>query len=212
MKEKLLNLSEAILDGDPDLAVEITNELVEDGAKAVDIMDKGLAVGIQKAGELYEQGEYFLPDLVCSADAMKDSLAIVQPLMDKEVSGSNNKGTVVMATVQGDIHDIGKTIVASMLTSAGYTVIDLGCDVPNEEVLRVAKEKNADILGLSALLATTMQEQKAIVETLKGEGSDIKIMIGGAPVTQDFADQINADGYSDDAIEAIKEADRLMGN
>lgn len=212
MEEKLLNLSEAILDGDPDLAVEITNELVEDGAKAVDIMDKGLAVGIQKAGELYEQGEYFLPDLVCSADAMKDSLAIVQPLMDKEVSGSNNKGTVVMATVQGDIHDIGKTIVASMLTSAGYTVIDLGCDVPNEEVLRVAKEKNADILGLSALLATTMQEQKAIVETLKGEGSDIKIMIGGAPVTQDFADQINADGYSDDAIEAIKEADRLMGN
>lgn len=212
MEEKLLNLSEAILDGDSDLAVEITNELVEDGAKAVDIMDKGLAVGIQKAGELYEQGEYFLPDLVCSADAMKDSLAIVQPLMDKEVSGSNNKGTVVMATVQGDIHDIGKTIVASMLTSAGYTVIDLGCDVPNEEVLRVAKEKNADILGLSALLATTMQEQKAIVETLKGEGSNIKIMIGGAPVTQDFADQINADGYSDDAIEAIKEADRLMGN
>ena len=212
MDEKLLSLSEAILDGDPELAVEITNELVGAGVKAVEIMDKGLAIGIQKAGELYEEGEYFLPDLVCSADAMKDSLAIIQPLMDSEVSGSNNKGTVVMATVQGDIHDIGKTIVASMLTSAGYTVIDLGCDVPNEEVIRVAKEKNADIIGLSALLATTMQEQKNIVETLKSEGSNIKIMIGGAPVTQDFADQINADGYSDDAIEAIKEADRLMSN
>lgn len=210
MDEKLLQLSEAILEGEAEDAVDLTNELISGGVNAIDIMDKGLSVGIQKAGELYESKEYFLPDLVCSADAMKDCLAIVQPLLDSQVSGSNSKGTVVMATVQGDIHDIGKTIVASMLTSSGYSVIDLGCDVPNEEVIRVAKEKNADIIGLSALLATTMAEQKKIVEALKAEGSDIKIMIGGAPVTQEFADKIQADGYSDDAIEAIKVANKLM--
>lgn len=211
MQKEFETLIDAIREGDEEEAVKVTTGLIEKGTKAMDIMNQGLSVGIQQAGELYEEGEFFLPDLVCAADAMKASLEIVQPLLDAEVENTMSKGTVVMATVQGDIHDIGKTIVASMLTASGYTVIDLGCDVPNEEVIRVAKENNADIIGLSALLATTMQEQKNIVEALRKEGSDIKVMIGGAPVTEEFAESIHADGYSEDAIEAIKKADELMG-
>lgn len=209
--EQLLdNLRLSIVEGDEKQAIELTKKALCGKIEALKIIDDALSIGIQEAGRLYEKGEYFLPDIVCAADAMKKSLEIVQPYLDSETSLS--KGTIAIATVKGDIHDIGKTIVASLLTSEGYTVYDLGCDVPNEEVIRVAKEKNADMVGLSALLATTMQEQRALVEAFKNSGLPVKVMVGGAPVTQEFADMINASGYAENGIAAVRLANKLMEN
>ncbi len=210
-KKKILDdIRIAVLEGDDEIAEELAKQALEAGIGAIEIMDGALALGIQEAGNLYEEGEYFLPDLVCSADAMKLAIEVIQPELDKLSDGNISKGKVLIATVQGDIHDIGKTIVSSMLTSAGYTVYDLGCDVKNELVIQQAKEKDVDIVALSALLTTTMQEQKNIINTFKEDGVNVKVMIGGAPVTQEFADIIGADGYSENAVEAVQLANRLM--
>lgn len=207
-KQLLDELRVSIIEGDEEQALKLTKKALAEEINALEIIDNALSVGIREAGALYEEGEYFLPDIVCAADAMKKALEMLQPYLDSETSIS--KGKIVIATVQGDIHDIGKTIVASMLTSAGFTVYDLGCDVPNEEVIRVAKEKNADLVGLSALLATTMQEQRVLVEAFKNSGIPVKVIIGGAPVTQEFADMIGASGYAENALDAVRLANKLM--
>jgi len=208
-KEFLERIRNCIVEGDEELAKQFAMQVVSSPEDVLEAIDNGFSWGIKEVGRLYESGEYFLPDLICSADAMKAALAILKPVLDKS-SSATSKGTIVIATVQGDIHDIGKTIVASMLTAAGYNVIDLGCNVPNELVIEKAISENADIVALSALLATTMEEQRNIINTLKRQGIDKKVMIGGAPVSQAFADSIGASGYSENAVSAVQLATRLL--
>ena len=206
-------MKEAVLDGDEDEAVALAEKALADGLNLNEVMDKGFLAGIQEAGQLYEDEEYFLPDLVCSADAMKAALEILDEAMKNNPDAEAGAAAkVALVTVQGDVHDIGKTIVGAMMTAAGFEVYDLGTDVLNEDVIAKVKEIDPDILGLSALLTTTMEEQGRIVEMLKAEGirDDVKVIIGGAPVNQAWADKITADGYSDNAIAAVKLANELL--
>lgn len=200
-------MKNAVLDGAEDLAAELAQSALEEDMDLTKVMNEGFLKGIQEAGELYQAGEYFLPELVCAADAMKVALEILTPAL-KRSSGDaiRTKGTVVLATVQGDVHDIGKMIVGAMLTAAGYEIYDLGADVPNEKVLETVKERNPDVLGLSALLTTTMEEQKNIIKLLEEENlrDQMKVIVGGAPVSSKWADLIHADGYSDNAMDAVK--------
>lgn len=206
-------MKEAVLDGDEEEAVRLAEQALEEGLDLQKVMDDGFLAGIQEAGQLYEDEEYFLPDLVCSADAMKCALEVLDEAMKNDPNAQ--KGTaakVALVTVQGDVHDIGKTIVGAMMTASGFEVYDLGTDVLNEEVIAKVKEIDPDVLGLSALLTTTMEEQGNIIEMLKAKGlrEDVKVIIGGAPVNQAWADKITADGYSDNAIAAVKLAQNLL--
>lgn len=177
---------------------------------ASDILNTMLIPAINEVGELFNQQKYFLPQLIASAEAMKIAIEFLEPELAKGAQ-TEKLGTVVIATVAGDIHDIGKNLVALMLKNYGFDVIDLGKDVPNEEVIRVAKEKDADIIAASALMTTTMQEMKEIVRLRNEEGLRAKIMIGGAVITQSYCDEIGADGYSKDAQEAVVVAKKLIG-
>ena len=159
------------------------------------------------------RGEFFLPELVQGAEAMKAAVAVLQPALDAYGSGRKALGIAVAGTVAGDIHEIGKTIVCSMLSAAGFTVTDVGCDVPVDTFIAKVKELNPDLLLLSALLTTTMPNQQKTIEALKEAGlrDSVKVMIGGAPTTRAWADEIGADGYSEDAIEAVTTAKGLLG-
>jgi len=205
MKELFDKMKAAVLDGEEDEAVALAKQALAEKMDLKTVMDEGFLKGIQEAGQLFADGDYYLPDLVCSADAMKSALAVLDVELKKPASGFVSKGKVVMTTVQGDVHDIGKIIVAAMLTANGYEVHDLGVDVPNEEVLASIDEINPDVVGLSALLTTTMVEQKNIIDALKASGkrNNVKVIVGGAPVTHEWANKIGADGYSDDAISAV---------
>jgi corrinoid protein of di/trimethylamine methyltransferase len=212
MKELLEQMKEAVLEGEEENAVALAKQALADQLDLKIVMDEGFLKGIQEAGQLFASGEYFLPDLVCSADAMKSALGILDEELKRPASGFVSKGKVIMTTVQGDVHDIGKIIVGAMLTANGYEVFDLGVDVPNEEVLEAVDQIRPDILGLSALLTTTMVEQKNIIEMLKGSGkrNDVMVIVGGAPVTHEWANKIGADGYSDDAISAVALVNKLL--
>jgi trimethylamine corrinoid protein len=212
MKDLLEQMKAAVLDGEEELAVELAEKALADKLDLKVVMDEGFIKGIQEAGRLFAEGEYFLPDLVCSADAMKAALAVLDEELKRPTSGFETKGKIIMTTVQGDVHDIGKIIVGAMLTAVGYEVHDLGVDVPNEEVIAAIDEIKPDVVGLSALLTTTMVEQKNIIEALKASGKRdaAKIIVGGAPVTHEWADKIGADGYSDDAISAVALVNSLL--
>jgi len=212
MKELLEQMKASILEGDEEMAVELAEKALADKLDLKVVMDEGFIKGIQEAGRLFAEGEYFLPDLVCSADAMKAALAVLDEELKRPASGFEAKGKVIMTTVQGDVHDIGKIIVGAMLTAVGYEVHDLGVDVPNEEVIAAIDEIKPDVVGLSALLTTTMVEQKNIIDLLKASGKrdTAKIIVGGAPVTREWADKIGADGYSDDAISAVALVNSLL--
>ena len=206
-------MKEAVLDGDEEEAVSLAQQALEEGLDLQKVMDDGFLAGIQEAGQLYEDEEYFLPDLVCSADAMKCALEVLDEAMKNDPNAQRGAAAkAALVTVQGDVHDIGKTIVGAMMTASGFEVYDLGTDVLNEDVIAKVKEIDPDILGLSALLTTTMEEQGNIIGMLKSEGlrDDVKVIIGGAPVNQAWADKITADGYSDNAIAAVKLAQGLL--
>ncbi len=206
-------MKEAVLDGDEEEAVRLAEQALEEGLELQKVMDDGFLAGIQEAGQLYEDEEYFLPDLVCSADAMKCALEVLDEAMKNDPNAQKGAAAkVALVTVQGDVHDIGKTIVGAMMTASGFEVYDLGTDVLNEDVIAKVKEIDPDVLGLSALLTTTMEEQGNIIEMLKAEGlrNDVKVIIGGAPVNQAWADKITADGYSDNAIAAVKLAQEVL--
>ena len=206
-------MKEAVLDGDEEEAVRLAEQALEEGLELQKVMDDGFLAGIQEAGQLYEDEEYFLPDLVCSADAMKCALEVLDEAMKNDPNAQKGAAAkVALVTVQGDVHDIGKTIVGAMMTASGFEVYDLGTDVLNEDVIAKVKEIDPDVLGLSALLTTTMEEQGNIIEMLKAEGlrDDVKVIIGGAPVNQAWADKITADGYSDNAIAAVKLTQTLL--
>ena len=203
-------LYKAVLKGNRKGIVTIVNKALEQGEDPSDLLNKCLLPAINEVGEYFDKGKYFLPQLIGSAEAMKNAIEVLEPLLLKDVD-SSQMTTVVLATVEGDIHDIGKNLVALMLKNYGFRVIDLGKDVPAAEIVNAAKEHQARIIGLSALMTTTMQKMREVVQLVKEEQLDAKIMIGGAVITQEYADEIGADGYSNDAANAVRLAKRLIG-
>ena len=203
-------LRHAVLKGNRKGIAAITRQALAAGEEPQSLLNDVLLPAINEVGELFDKGKYFLPQLIGSAEAMKNSIEVLEPLLMKETD-SQNMPVVVIATVEGDIHDIGKNLVALMLKNYGFRVIDLGKDVSKEEIIRAAKEHNAQIIALSALMTTTMQRMREVIALAKEEGLQARVMIGGAVITQDYADEIGADGYSRDAAEAVRVAQKLSG-
>ncbi len=201
----------AVIDGEPEDAVQYAKDALEAKLDPLTCINKGLMPGIQKVGELFSSGEYFLPELIIGADAMKAALDVLEPAL---VGGQEREvvGRVVLGTVEGDLHEIGKTLVGTMLTANGFKVTDIGVDQSPEAFVKAIQEHRADIVGASALLTTTMLQQKKLIEALESAGirDQVKVMIGGAPVTDRYAKEIGADGYAEDAISAVDIAYRLM--
>lgn len=202
-------LKTAVLKGNRNGIVKITKEALESGEKPAELLNQVLLPAINQVGEFFDQGKYFLPQLIASAEAMKNSIEVLEPLLQTGGTGEEMP-VVVIATVEGDIHDIGKNLVALMLKNHGFHVIDLGKDVPQAKILESVKEHHAEFIALSALMTTTMQRMREIVAAAKEEGITAKIIIGGAVITQEYADEIGADGYSKDAADAVKLAKSLM--
>ena len=201
-------LRNAVMKGNRNGIAAVTRQALAEGEEPASLLNGVLLPAINDVGELFDKGKYFLPQLIGSAEAMKNAIEVLEPLLLKETDAADMP-TVVIATVEGDIHDIGKNLVALMLKNYGFHVIDLGKDVPKEEIVRAAKENNARIIALSALMTTTMQRMREVIEYAREQNVDAKVMIGGAVITQDYADEIGADGYSADAAEAVRLAKRL---
>ena len=206
-------MKQSVIDGEVEDAERLAQEGLDAGLPPGDILDSGFVKGIEEVGELFGRGEFFLPELVQGAEAMKAAVAVLQPALDAAGGERKSLGVAVAGTVAGDIHEIGKTIVCSMLSAAGFSVTDVGCDVPVETFIAKCRETDADLLLLSALLTTTMPNQQKTIEALKEAGlrDRVKVMIGGAPTTRAWADEIGADGYAEDAIEAVNAAKALLG-
>ena len=210
--ELLTAMSRAVIEGDAISAAAFAAEWLKmDNANPLKAVEEGLTPGIREVGRLYEEGEYFLPELVTSAEAMKAALNILRPAI-VSASGKLEKGVVVMATVEGDIHEIGKTVVSAILEARGFRVYDLGANVKMEILFKRVKEINPDVVGLSALLTTTMVNQKKALEGIRRMNSPAKVIVGGSPVSRAWAEQIGADGYGKDAFEAVQVVERLLGN
>lgn len=209
LSDPLRSLYHAVMKGNRSTIRSITQAALDAGEEAGVILNTCLLPAINEVGELFDKGKYFLPQLIGSAEAMKQAIEVLEPLLLKDSSGEDMP-VVVIATVEGDIHDIGKNLVALMLKNHGFQVIDLGKDVPKEEIVRTAKENHAAIIALSALMTTTMQRMRDVVVYAKEQGVTAKIMIGGAVITKEYADEIGADGYSKDAADAVKLAKRLL--
>jgi trimethylamine corrinoid protein len=212
-EEMYAKMAKAIIEGRKSEAVDLAREAVKAKLDLTEVIDKGYVPGIQKVGELWEKGDYFLPELITGGECMKAAMAVLQPELDKAKIKTRSKGKVVIGTVEGDIHDIGKNLVASMLSANGFDVIDLGADVKLEKFVEKAEETKADFICLSALLTTTMLGQKKAIELLKQKNlyGKYKVLVGGAPANQKWADEIGADGYAENAMLAVKLAARLKG-
>lgn len=210
-QEMFDKLAQAVIEGEPDAAEALAKEALEKNIDPLQCITEGLTKGIQKVGELFASGEYFLPELIIGADAMKKALDILEPTLVGD-QAREVAGIVVIGTVEGDLHEIGKTLVGTMLTANGFKVIDIGVDKASSEFIDAIKEYGAVIVGASALLTTTMLQQKNLVESLKEAGlrEKVKVMVGGAPVTDSFSKEIGADGYAEDAISAVDLAFRLI--
>lgn len=203
-------LRDAVLKGNRSGIVQITKDALAEGAEAKALLDEVLLPAINTVGDYFDSGRYFLPQLIAGAEAMKLSIEVLEPLMLKKETGEDMP-VVIIATVEGDIHDIGKNLVALMLKNYGFKVVDLGKDVPKERIIEAAKEHNASIIALSALMTTTMKQMEAVIKYAKEQGVTAKIMVGGAVITEEYANEIGADGYSRDAADAVKLAGRLIG-
>ena len=210
-REILSKLAKSVEDGEPEDAAALAQQALDEGLDPLMCINEGLTAGITRVGESFSCGDAYLPDLILGGEAMKSALAILEPALldsqEREVTGR-----VVLGTVKGDLHEIGKTLVGTMLTANGFQVTDLGVDQTAEGFIAAIKETGAELVGMSALLTTTMREQQTIIDALKEEGlrDQVKVMVGGAPVTQSWADQIGADGYAEDAISAVDLAYRLI--
>ena len=204
------NLRKAVIKGNRNGIARLTQAALDEGENPDKLLNEVLLPAINQVGEYFDKGKYFLPQLIASAEAMKNAIEVLEPLLQKETE-SKEMPVVVIATVEGDIHDIGKNLVALMLKNYGFKVIDLGKDVPSSQIIAAAKEHNAQIIALSALMTTTMQRMREVIADAKAQQMDAKVMIGGAVITQEYADEIGADGYSRDAADAVKLAKRLNG-
>jgi len=210
--EMVKQLAQAVIEGDIDKSKELTTTMVTNGVSPTAILNEGLTKGLMVVGERFGNGDAFLTDLMLSAEAMKTGLQVVEPELRKSHVEREYVGTVVIGTVEGDIHDIGKTIVATMFEVSGFRVVDLGCDVKSQVFLEKIGETKANILGLSALLSTTMGKQQETIKSLEAKGvrSTVKVMVGGAPVTPEWAKQIGADDTAPDAMLAVTKAKHLI--
>jgi len=204
-------ISEAIVSLDREKAINFAKKAIEENMNLLDVVEKGFGAGIRRIGDLWEEGVFFLPELMLGGNIVQESMEILLPYL-KANKEDIMSGKVVIATIEGDIHSIGKTIVATMLSANGFEVYDLGADVSAEKIINTALEKNVNIIGVSALLTTTMIGQKKLIETLEHKGirDKFKVILGGAPVTQSWVDECQADGYADNAIEAVKLIKKLM--
>lgn len=205
-------LRQAVIDGQAAAAAAATERALAEGLAPRTLVDDALIPAMDEAGRLFQLGEFFVPELLVAARALKASQALITPLLAGSPTGI--RGRVAMGTVKGDMHDIGKNLVAALLQGGGFEVIDLGSDVPPERFVAAVTDQRAGVIGLSALLTTTMLQMKATLRALEDSGvrGSVKVMIGGAPVTQRFADEIGADGYADNAAAALALARRLMGS
>jgi len=208
----IAKLHDAILDGDAKTAVAVTEQALAENTDPHELLDKQMIPAMDEVGRRFESGEYFVPELLISARAMKAALKLIRPVLI--ASGSEPVGRVVIGTVKGDLHDIGKNLVASMLEGGGFEVVDLGVDIKPEDIISAIQNDGANIVGLSALLTTTMPSMKTVVDELTSAGlrDQVKVIIGGAPVTQHYADEIGADGYSDTAVGAVALARKLVAH
>ena len=214
VKDELLrSMNDAIVAGDKAAAVALAADAVRSGADLLEVIEKGYVPGLQKVGELWEQGDYFLPELISSAEAMKAAMAVLEPELDRKKIEARTGGKVVIGTVEGDIHDIGKNLVASMLQAGGFEVFDLGADVKLERFVEKAEAVGAQIICLSALLTTTMTNQKRLIGLLRDRGlrDKYKVLVGGAPASLKWADEIGADGYAENAVAAVKLVRTIAG-
>ena len=206
----MLAITNAVKDGRRKIVEQLVNEALAEGVSAETILNEGLVTGMNELGEMFKNGEVYVPEVLVAARAMKAGTSILKPLLLD--ANATSLGTVAIGTVQGDLHDIGKNLVGMMLEGTGFTVVDLGEDVAPEKFVEAVKN-GAQIIGMSALLTTTMPNMSATVEALKAAGlrDQVKVIIGGAPITQEYADQIGADGYSTDAASAAELAKKLIG-
>jgi len=209
----LAQITTSIVEGEPDETVGVTRQALEAGLEPMTIINEGLVPGMNTVGDKFQSGEYFLPHLIIAANGMQQAMGLLEPELRAREQVVEAAGTVVIGSVAGDIHEIGKSLVATMLSASGFEVHDLGVDVPTETFVAKVKETGANLLGLSALLTTTMTVQREVIEALEEAGirDQVKVIIGGAPVSQKWADTIDADGYAEDAVGAIKEARQLVG-
>jgi 5-methyltetrahydrofolate--homocysteine methyltransferase len=207
---KYQELADAIIKGDNTASKEIAEKLIADGVKAAEILNDGLVPGMNVVGAKFKANEMYIPEVLIAARAMHAAMDIIKPLLAE--SGAEMKGTVVVGTVQGDLHDIGKNLVCMMLEGGGFSIVDAGVDVPTEKYIEEIKKSGAKVLGLSALLTTTMPGMKEVIDAVKAdpETADVKVMVGGAPLTQEYADSIGAAGYAADASSAVDLANELM--
>ena len=213
MSQELLDaMRQSIIDGDEEKSEALARQALEQGLDPLTAINQGYVLGVHFVGEQFGAGEMFLPDLMLAAEAMKTAVAVLEPDMAKRGKRRQTLGKVVLGTVRGDIHEIGKSLVGTMLSASGFEVFDLGVDVPFEKFVEKAHEVGADIVGVSALLTTTMTGQKSVIAALDQAGlrPKVKVMVGGAPVTRAWADEVGADGYSEDAIGAVALARRLV--
>lgn len=210
MNTTLASLSTAVESGKRNDAKALTQALIDQGMKPLDIVEKGLVPGMSAIGLKFKNNEVFVPEMLIAARAMKEAMILLEPLLAK--AGIKPKYTAVIGTVQGDLHDIGKNLVSMMLKGANFGVVDVGTNVDPEKFISAAKENNASIIALSALLTTTMPAMKTTIDAIRAAGlTSVKVMIGGAPISQEYADQIGADGYSPDAASAVDLALKLVG-
>jgi 5-methyltetrahydrofolate--homocysteine methyltransferase len=206
-------LSDAIVSLDAERTQEVTIQGIEDGLNPLDMINEGIRPALEGMGERFASGDLFLPELMLAAKAADAAIEILEPALLTHGSSRDQLGKVLMATVTGDIHDIGKNIVALLLKSAGFEVVDIGVDKTEEEILTAAREHEVNVIGLSALLTTTIPRMREFIELLEESGirDKYKVIIGGAPVSQEFADMIGADGYGADATHAVTVTRRLIG-
>jgi corrinoid protein of di/trimethylamine methyltransferase len=210
--ETFVAMQQSVIDGAPERAAELASLALRDGIAPLDAINQGYIPGMQQVGEQFGLRQMFLPDMMASAEAMKAAMNVLEPELTKDGSERPYLGTVVLGTVKGDIHEIGKALVGTLLQANGFKVIDLGVDVSGEKFAATVREMNADIVGCSALLTTTMRNQKSVIEALDGQGlrPAVKVIIGGAPVTRQWAQEIGADGYSKDAVSAVELVKSLL--
>lgn len=201
-----------VYDGDENNTVELVKKALDEGKTANEILDDGLVAGLRDCGDGFERGEKFIPEMLMSSESMKKAMEVLKPLL-LEGAGRGSTARAVLATVEGDVHDIGLELVGTMLETAGFEVRNMGPDVPTEDIIEAVKEDNPHILGLSALLSNTMDIMPDVIEALANAElrDSVKVMVGGAPVKQDFADEIGADGWAYDAASAVPKAKELRG-
>ena len=212
-QEMLGKIIAALMDQDRTETNALVDKALENGVTPMEVLNEGLAAGLQELGVLFAEEEVFLPELLLAAEITTDIMKRLQDKFETEDTKIEKRGTVLLATVEGDVHDIGKSLVGMIMNASGYNIIDAGKDVPNKKMIELVKEHKPDIVGLSSLLSTTMPAQQEFIEMAKEAGirDQIKVIVGGAPVSRDWANKIGADGYAEDASGTVIEADMLLG-